>query len=58
MELNLINTFTDELPADPELENSRRQVFGACYSVVEPKKTSAAKLIALPSPNCPAQLPN
>jgi uncharacterized protein YdiU (UPF0061 family) len=45
MKLNLINTFTNELPADPELENSRRQVFGACYSVVEPKKTSAAKLI-------------
>lgn len=45
MKLNLLNTFTDELPADPELENSRRQVFSACYSAVKPKKTTAAKLI-------------
>ena len=45
MNLNLKSTFTDELPADDNLENSRRQVLNACYSYVKPKKTSNPELI-------------
>jgi hypothetical protein len=37
MNLNLNNTFTKELPADPVKENYRRQV-NACFSYVEPKR--------------------
>jgi len=44
MNLNLKNTFSKELPADPVKENQRRQV-NACFSFVEPKKTAKAKLI-------------
>ena len=45
MKLALKNTFTKELPADPNLENSRRQVFDSCFSYTTPKKTKAPKLI-------------
>jgi uncharacterized protein YdiU (UPF0061 family) len=45
MKLNISNTFTKELPADPESTNSRRQVFESCFSYVEPKKTQEPKLI-------------
>ncbi len=44
--LNFDNTFTRELPADPETSNYRRQVVGACYSKVKPTPVSAPKLIA------------
>lgn len=45
MKLNIQDTFNKELPADKNLENSRRQVLDACFSFVEPKKTSNPKLI-------------
>jgi serine/tyrosine/threonine adenylyltransferase len=40
------NRFTRELPADPEPANQRRQVLGACYSRVRPRKASAPRLVA------------
>ncbi|MFI5303864.1 MAG: YdiU family protein [Nitrospiria bacterium] len=40
------NRFTRELPGDPEAANHSRQVRGACYSLVKPKKMSQPKLIA------------
>lgn len=45
MKLNIKNRFITELPADPILENNRRQVFNACFSYVVPKKTSHPELI-------------
>lgn len=45
MKLNLSHTFTEELPADSSKENSRRQVFNACYSLVNPTSTSNPQLI-------------
>ena len=39
MNLNIKDIFNKELPADPILENTRRQVEKACYSFVKPKKT-------------------
>jgi len=45
MKFKLSNSFTNKLPADPILENSRRQVSGACYSYVTPKKTKKPQLI-------------
>jgi uncharacterized protein YdiU (UPF0061 family) len=43
--LNLKNDFINQLPADPDLSNSRRHVSGAAYSFVETKKTKNPKLI-------------
>jgi uncharacterized protein YdiU (UPF0061 family) len=40
------NRFVRELPADPQPDNYRRQVKGACYSRVRPTKVSAPKLVA------------
>ncbi|AXT55124.1 YdiU family protein [Aquimarina sp. AD1] len=40
MKFNINNTFSEELPSDPILENSRRQVRNACFSYVTPRKTS------------------
>jgi len=40
------NRFTRELPADPNPENDRRQVHGACFSRVAPTATAAPELIA------------
>ncbi|MBF0468680.1 MAG: YdiU family protein [Desulfamplus sp.] len=40
------NSFTRELPADPEKANYRRQVTGACYSRVKPAPVAAPKLVA------------
>lgn len=40
------NRFTRELPADPEIENYRRQVTGACFSRVQPGKVSQPSLVA------------
>ena len=45
MKINLKNTFTKELPADPILENSRRQVKEACFSYVKPKQTNAPQIL-------------
>ena len=41
----LQDTFTKELPQDPIIENKRRQVEKACYSLATPKKTSDPKRI-------------
>ena len=38
--------FTEALPADPETDNHRRQVTGACFSYVKPTAVKAPKLIA------------
>jgi len=40
------NTFTDQLPPDPETANSRRQVHNAAYSRVDPTPVSAPQLVA------------
>ena len=45
MNLNIVNTFVSELPADSDLENSRRQVTEAVFSYVNPKKTKDPKVI-------------
>lgn len=45
MKLNIQDTFNKELPSDPILENSRRQVSNACFSFVTPKKTKNPKII-------------
>ena len=45
MQLNIKDTFNKELPADPIKENTRRQVFEACYSHVVPSITSQPELI-------------
>ncbi|TNJ45198.1 YdiU family protein [Tamlana fucoidanivorans] len=45
MKLNIKDKFNLELPADTHLENSRRQVFNACFSYVTPKKTTRPELI-------------
>ncbi|WP_136805994.1 protein adenylyltransferase SelO [Desulfosediminicola flagellatus] len=44
--LHFDNAFTRELPADPLLENMRRQVTGSCYSRVKPTKVAQPSLIA------------
>ncbi|MBP6456773.1 MAG: YdiU family protein [Chitinophagaceae bacterium] len=46
------NSFLENLPADENLENNRRQVFNACYSVVFPKKPKSGKLIHLSDDLC------
>ena len=43
------NRFIRELPADPELDNHRRQVSGACYSRVTPTKVLQPELVAYAS---------
>lgn len=45
MKLNIKDTFIAALPADPNLENSRRQVPEAVFSFVDPKKTENPKVI-------------
>ncbi len=45
MKLNIKNKFTTHLPADANLENSRRQVTEACFSYVTPKQTSHPELL-------------
>ncbi|QOD60198.1 YdiU family protein [Polaribacter haliotis] len=45
MKLNIKHTFTESLPADKNLENSRRQVENAVFSYVSPKKTSNPKVL-------------
>ncbi|MDA8761729.1 YdiU family protein [Flavobacteriaceae bacterium] len=45
MKLNITNKFTDQLPGDTNLDNSRRQVEDAAYSFVNPTKTSNPSLV-------------
>ena len=45
MELNFQDTFNKELPADPNIDNTPRQVTEACYSFVSPKKVKRPVLI-------------
>ena len=45
LSLKLVSPFTEQLPADPVLDNTRRQVSGACFSYVRPRKPSAPKLV-------------
>ena len=45
-DLHFDNRFTRELPADPAPLNRRRQVPGACYSVVTPSRVAAPQLVA------------
>jgi uncharacterized protein YdiU (UPF0061 family) len=44
--LRFDNRFVRELPADPEMTNRPRQVEGACYTFVQPKRVAAPKLVA------------
>ncbi len=46
VDLKFDNRFTNELPADPETINNRRQVLKASYSSVQPTKVSNPKLVA------------
>ncbi|MBL1321011.1 MAG: YdiU family protein [Methylophaga sp.] len=43
---NFDNHFINCLPADPIIENTRRQVVDACYSFVDPTKVKAPILVA------------
>lgn len=45
MNIQLTNFFIDQLPADPNLENTRREVLEAVYSFVRPIKTSNPTLL-------------
>jgi uncharacterized protein YdiU (UPF0061 family) len=44
--LQFDNAFVRDLPADPITENTRRQVFSACYSRVQPTEVANPHLIA------------
>ena len=44
--LKFDNRFINELPADLETNNTRRQVMGACYSFVSPTPVSAPTLLS------------
>jgi len=45
MKLNIKDKFIKELPADPIMGNSRRQVVEACFSYVTPKTTTKPELL-------------
>lgn len=47
--LNFTNRFTNQLPADPQTTNSRRQVYEACYSRVPPTHVEGPSLVAYSS---------
>ncbi len=40
------NSFVRDLPADPETNDTRRQVMSACYSKVEPTPVASPRLLA------------
>jgi uncharacterized protein YdiU (UPF0061 family) len=44
-QLSFDNRFVQELPADPVTDNYRRQVAGACYSLVKPTPVRAPTLV-------------
>jgi uncharacterized protein YdiU (UPF0061 family) len=45
-DLGFDNRFIRELPADPQTENTRRQVLGSCYSRVKPARVANPQLVA------------
>jgi len=45
MKLNIQDSFSKKLPADPILENTRRQIEKACFSYVTPKSTKNPRII-------------
>ncbi len=45
MKFDVRNTFTDELAADPDLENIPRQVYASAYSFVEPTKPLKPQIV-------------
>ncbi len=45
MKFEINNTFSEKLPADPNPDNSRRQVFESAFSYVEPTPTSDPELV-------------
>jgi len=45
IKLNINDSFNKELPADPIIENTRRQVTKACFSYVKPKQTANPKML-------------
>jgi uncharacterized protein YdiU (UPF0061 family) len=45
LKLNISDTFNKELPADPNKNNTRRQVKEACFSYVTPRKPSNPSVI-------------
>jgi uncharacterized protein YdiU (UPF0061 family) len=45
-QLRFDNRFVNELPGDPERSPRRRQVYGACWSAVEPTPVAAPRLLA------------
>ncbi|MDG2052226.1 MAG: YdiU family protein [Flavobacteriaceae bacterium] len=45
MQLNIEDRFTKALPADPVLDNTRRQVKNACFSYVTPKKPRKPEIL-------------
>jgi uncharacterized protein YdiU (UPF0061 family) len=45
-QLRFDNRFIQQLPADSETENYRRQVYKACYSLVSPTLVKAPQLVA------------
>ncbi len=47
--LNIADKFNTELPADPNKNNSRRQVIDSCFSFVTPKKTERPELLHVSS---------
>ena len=49
MNLYLNDTFNKQLSADTDTSNTRRQVFGACYSYVTPRVPSQPKLLHVTS---------
>jgi len=44
-DLDITNRFTDNLPADPDTANTRRQVYKACYSWVKPLTVPKPQLV-------------
>lgn len=44
--LTFDNSFVRDLPADPETNNQRRQVAGACYSLVSPTRVKQPHMVA------------
>jgi len=45
--LKFESRFVGELPSDPSLENTRRQVHNACFSLVDPSLVSAPQLVSV-----------
>jgi uncharacterized protein YdiU (UPF0061 family) len=55
LKLHIKNTFTTELPADTNKENTRRQVENAAFSYVTPKKTAQPTVLHV-SPEMASEL--